>query len=183
MKPTKRKAVVAIGTRNPVKVSAVKKFFKRVFPKKKFNFVPVEVPGAPSQPFDSETLGGAKTRALESLKLVPEAEYGVGVEGGIRTIGSQSFIEGWVAVSDRAGKVTLGFGGGPILPSALMRKIVNERKEMGVAADELLGTKDIKHSIGMMGISTGGLITREDAFVYAGTIALASRDFLGKFPD
>ena len=76
---------VIVASHNPVKVRAVQEGFTRIFPGESFQFQGASVPsGVSAQPFDSaETLQGAYNRARNARALIPQADYWVGVEGGI----------------------------------------------------------------------------------------------------
>ena len=84
---------VAVGTKNPCKIDAVKKAFKATFPPD-YEIVtfPYSVPsGVPDQPFgDSETKQGAMNRArgayAEAAKHSNAVDFSVGLEGGIEII-------------------------------------------------------------------------------------------------
>lgn len=83
---------VAVGTKNPCKISAVKACFIDHFPPSTHEIVifPKDVPsGVPDQPFgDEETKLGAMNRARAAYALTEEEDggdfdFGVGLEGGI----------------------------------------------------------------------------------------------------
>jgi inosine/xanthosine triphosphatase len=174
---------VAIGSKNPVKITAVKNAFRKVFPGEAFKFIPVSVLSkVPAQPRGLSALRGARNRALAAKKLA-HADYGVGLEGGMRRTQFGWFVEGWVAVSDAKGKVSFGSGGGAKIPSAVAKKILSDGLEMGHATDSVFGTKNIKHDIGLGGLLTDGFASREIEFTQACTIALASRRILSKLGD
>ena len=74
---------VAIGSKNPVKIEAVKEAFGKVWPDQDFEFIGIEVPsGVPDQPMsDEESIKGATTRANNALDRL-NADFGIGLEGG-----------------------------------------------------------------------------------------------------
>jgi len=175
--------VVAIGTKNPVKILGVKKAFRKAFPKEKFSFVPVSAEsGVGESPKGTETFIGAKVRAKNSLALVPGAEYGVGVEGGLRDCGPDFgwFVEGVVAVSDRKGRTTYGISGGAVVPKAIMTKFLSGREELGAVVDSVFRTKNVKQGLGLSGIMSGGHFPREEKFFEACLVALESGKVLRK---
>ncbi|MFH0961305.1 MAG: inosine/xanthosine triphosphatase [archaeon] len=184
MKPTKRKTVVAIGTKNPVKISAVTCAFRKVFPGKGFEFSPVSVSsGITPQPVGLQAFLGARNRSLAAVKAL-KADYGVGVEGGLRNCGKNGFFaEGIVAVTDDKRRISFGTAGGPKLPEKFHKLMVSKKITMGAAADRLFGTRNVNHGIGTTGLLTGGFFTRKDSFYFACIIALASRNVLSKLGD
>jgi inosine/xanthosine triphosphatase len=170
---------VAIGSGNPVKIAAVKLAFRKVFPKGNFAFIPIEVPsGVPAQPFGSQTIRGAANRAERARKKA-DADYGVGIEGGIRKVGrKRHFLEAWSVIVDRDGRKTLGAATMSQISGGVLGKIIKEGKELGKATDEVFGTKDVGRKEGFVGVMTNGVVTRKDALAYAVTMALATREKL-----
>jgi inosine/xanthosine triphosphatase len=76
---------VIIASKNPVKINAVKQGFKKMFPNTEFEFIDISVSSEVSdQPFgNDEIFQGAFNRATNAKKEVSNADYWVGVEGGI----------------------------------------------------------------------------------------------------
>jgi len=84
---------VAVGTKNPCKIDAVKEAFRATFPTDcEIIIFPFSIAsGVPDQPFgDSETKQGAMNRArgayAEATKNGNTVDFGVGLEGGIEII-------------------------------------------------------------------------------------------------
>ena len=82
--------LVAIGSRNPVKLAAARTGFAAIWPEAGWNFESVDVSsGVSSQPMsNAESIRGARTRVTTSRKLA-DADYGVGIESDhpIRCLG------------------------------------------------------------------------------------------------
>ncbi len=78
------KPLVLVGSKNPIKISCTEDAFTRAF-NKSFLVEGINAPSdVPDQPKgDAETLLGAKNRAVNSSRIFPEANYWVGIEGGI----------------------------------------------------------------------------------------------------
>jgi len=80
---------IAVGTKNPCKISAVRACFSEYFPPSTHEIiiVPKDVPsGVRDQPFgDEETKLGAMNRARAAYES-GDFEFGVGLEGGIEII-------------------------------------------------------------------------------------------------
>lgn len=76
---------IVIASKNPVKAQATISAFKRMFPEESFRLDSVSVPsGVGHQPAsDDETLEGATIRAHNASKEIVNADYWVGIEGGI----------------------------------------------------------------------------------------------------
>ena len=76
---------VIVGSGNPSKFEAVMLGFRAVFPEHEFVFLSTEVSSnVSSQPMDDqETLTGAQNRASYARRLYPQANYWVGLKGGL----------------------------------------------------------------------------------------------------
>ena len=81
---------IAVGSLNPVKLAAVKEAFSIVWPDTVWDVIGVEViSGVSAQPMsDIESIKGAINRAKISITEL-EADYGVGLEGGLQKIGER----------------------------------------------------------------------------------------------
>jgi inosine/xanthosine triphosphatase len=120
---------IAVGSKNPVKINAVREAFEKVWPEKNWEVVGVEVSsGVSNQPMsDVEGIKGAKTRAKKVMKLV-DADFGVGLEGALQKIGNKWFEGGWMVVLDRKGNEGVGSSIKLNIPQKMM-KMVKEGKE------------------------------------------------------
>ncbi len=163
---------IIVGSRNPVKIKATLKAFKKVFKNEKFKIEGVDVPsGVPSQPMGNEqTIKGSLNRAINAYKKYPGADYYVGLEGGLEELDGSLYAFGWVSVK---GKKLIGKGRSPSppLPQAVTM-LIKSGKELGVADDIVFGRKNSKVRNGAIGILTHGLVTREDSFTLATILAL-----------
>jgi inosine/xanthosine triphosphatase len=153
---------VAVGSLNPVKVNSA----RRALEQAGFDFTlqGVTVPsGVAEQPIgQAETERGARQRALNARAAL-EADWGVGMEGGVEFDGTgAAWLSGVVAIAT-AERVSLARGGQLLLPPQVAARL-RTGAELGPVMDELLGTSNIKQGLGAIGYLTGGLITREAAF-------------------
>jgi len=75
--------LAAVGSKNPTKIRPVRSIFKKHF--KNVQILGVSVPSeVKEQPTsDDEMYQGALTRATNALAAIKNADYGVGIEGGI----------------------------------------------------------------------------------------------------
>jgi inosine/xanthosine triphosphatase len=91
---------IVLASQNPVKKRAVLTCFQQMFPDQTFRVSTVSVASSVSpQPCSSaETLRGACERARQALVVVPEAAYGVGIEGGIEDHASEMLAFAWIVV-------------------------------------------------------------------------------------
>lgn len=163
---------IVVASHNPVKLQAVRNGFARMFPEQDLEIVAVSVPsGVSVQPStDFETLQGALNRAHNAAQTYPQADYWVGVEGGVE-LGSESEMQAyaWVVVRspDRVGK---GRTGAFYLPSAVA-DLVRQGVELGEADDIVFGRSNSKQANGAIGLLTRDVIDRaglyEPAVIFA----------------
>jgi inosine/xanthosine triphosphatase len=162
---------IAVGSHNPIKISAARNVLLKVYPEAEILAVEAES-GVSDMPLsDEEAIRGARNRARHSRDLL-QADLGIGLEGGTTTVGGEHMTSGWAAVFDGE-RFGIGGGGHLLLPPAVDRKIILEKKELGTAIDELVGGNNLKQKMGAIGILTGGLSTRQKAYEYILIYALA----------
>jgi inosine/xanthosine triphosphatase len=165
------KAVVVAST-NPVKVRSTEAGFRTMFPKFELSFEPVAVPSRVSdQPMsDEETLRGAENRARAAELERPEADFWVGLEGGLDgDLAGGLFAFAWVVVrgEGRCGRSrTATFQ----LPEAVA-ELVRQGMELGEADDLVFGQTCSKQHKGAVGLLTANAIDR--AQLYEPSVALA----------
>lgn len=163
---------IAVASDNPVKVQAALLGFQRMFPAAPFSVVGVATEsGVSAQPMsDDETLTGARQRALNVRQRVPDADYWVGIEGGIAAHGDALEAFAWVVVlgRERSGRSRTATFTLPEEVAALVRQGV----ELGLADDEVFGRSDSKRQDGSVGLLTGGVIDRTAYYAHAVALAL-----------
>lgn len=165
--------LVAVGSRNPVKIESVRLAFEAVWPDISWDVEGCSVPSsAPDQPMsDDEALRGARSRATGSLEALGAA-YGVGLEGGVQQVEDQWFNCGWVSVVDREGREGIGTTLRMVVPPALM-KIVLAGRELGEACDMVFRVSNTKQVNGLFGLMTNNTVHRTGAFRDGVVAALA----------
>lgn len=164
---------IIVASQNPVKLNAVKTGFAQMFPNESLEVEGVTVEsGVGVQPLsDEETLQGARNRAAASRKIRPEAEYWVGVEGGVEDLAAEGLLAfAWVVIlsGDQTGK---GKSGGFFVPPRIA-ELVRGGKELGEADDLVFGQTNSKQANGAVGILTGDVIDRTRLYVDAVVFAL-----------
>jgi inosine/xanthosine triphosphatase len=165
---------VLVGSKNPVKIEAAKEAFKRYFGN--VEVVGIEVDSKISkQPIGIETFVGAKNRVEELKKL--EADFYVGIEGGVINMFDKWFSFTVVCVSDKNDKYGYGITSLFELPQIVINEIKNG-KELGEIMDELTKRENTKQKEGAIGILTKGIIDRKSLYVQA--IICAIIPFLNK---
>lgn len=169
---------VIVASINPVKISAVKQGFEKMFPGVDFEYSGIVVPsGVLDQPMSSEeTLRGAHTRATNAEKSVPDADYWVGLEGGVQEVGGEMEAFAWVTVlsSTRSGKSKTAVY---YLPKEVVR-LIHEGKELGEADDIVFQRSNSKQDNGAVGILTGNVLDR--AGFYSEAVILALIPFINE---
>jgi len=165
-----RKVVVASG--NPVKTQATLNAFSRMFAPDRFEVDGTKVAsGVGAQPMsDFETLQGAEQRALAAEEQVPEADFWVGIEGGVAESDGELLAFAWVVVRS-AGISARGRSGSFVLP-APVSDLVREGKELGEADDIVFGRRNSKQKEGALGLLTGRVIDRRELYEHAILLAL-----------
>lgn len=162
---------VAVGSTNPVKVAAVRTVLVRVAPAAAV--AGVDVPsGVPDQPWgDEQTIAGAVARARLALGhamahagAAADTVLGVGIEGGVVADGADGLRTcAWAAIVDFEGRV--GIGGSLAMPlPPPVAGLVRGGMELGHAMDEVSRATATKRGPGAVGILTGGLMDRQQAY-------------------
>ena len=165
--------LIAVGSRNPVKVAATRAAFAAVWPGQEWTVAGHEVAsGVSEQPMSNgETIHGARNRALRAREA-GDAAYGVGIESGLERIEGIWYSTGWVVIVDAAGRE--GISSSMLRPVPLpSMELVRQGMELGVANDHVFGTTNSKQATGLIGLLTNGILTREGVFCDTVIAALA----------
>ncbi|WP_207434760.1 inosine/xanthosine triphosphatase [Sabulibacter ruber] len=163
---------VVVASTNPVKVQAALAGLQRMFPDVTFTAEPVSVPSeVADQPFsDEETLQGALNRVKNARTLQPEADFWVGLEGGVDVMGQDLTTFAWIVV--QAGeKVGQARSGTFFLPKAVA-ELVAQGVELGPANDQIFGQVNSKQKGGAIGILSQGVVDRKELYEQAVVLAL-----------
>lgn len=150
---------VVVGSTNPIKIKAVECAFREFYPD--ILVASVDAPsGVAGQPMsERETRLGAKNRALVAID---NADYAVGLEGGVCEVEGVMYECAWICVVDRKGQ--FGYGGGLYfeLPPNVAERI-KAGEELGPIMAELM-QYDVKRTDGAIGVLTKGRLTRQQAY-------------------
>lgn len=165
---------VLVGSKNPVKIEAVKEAFSKFFSSVKA--VGVEVDSKVSiQPVNSETFKGAKNRVLELKKINSKknlkASFFVGIEGGIIFLFKKWFAFGAVCIMNDKGKIGYGTTCFFELPESITKELL-DGKELGDVMDSITNEKNTKQKAGAIGYFTKGIMNRKNLYVNALIVAL-----------
>jgi inosine/xanthosine triphosphatase len=164
-----------VGSTNPVKINAVTTAASETWPS--VTVQGFDVPsGVSVQPIgDEETRSGARNRAVaaldEGIRALKQADrpvrsqevLGVGLEGGVFFFGEEVWSTVWVAVTDATGALYESNGARFKVPEIIAQRIKNG-EEMGPVVNTVIGTGDVRHSIGMIGVITGKFVDRTEEY-------------------
>lgn len=164
---------VAIASTNPVKIEVAKRAFETLMPTENFEYISLDTPsGVPDQPFEDETLKGARNRLLHITRTEPIADYWISQEGGLFHDGDGLYNMAWILIQNREHVLGKSATARLYIPHEIS-KLVLDGKELGHAGDTFWGVKDIKHGNGVIGVLTNNNVTRADYYTQAAIIALS----------
>ncbi|RFU26019.1 hypothetical protein B7463_g10323, partial [Scytalidium lignicola] len=173
--PSKR---IVVASKNPVKIAAALEGFKRMFPRNTYTATGISVPsGVPEQPFsDEETFEGAFNRAENARAQEPDADYWVGIEGGVEDTPEEEAVIllsfAWVVIIDRERGKTGKARTASFYQPEEVAGLLCAGMELGHADDIVFGKSNSKQSNGSVGLLTGDVIDREAYYVQAVILAL-----------
>ncbi len=162
---------IVVASTNPVKVAATRRGFHRMFPCEPLAVESISVPsGVREQPLsNAETLRGALQRTQAARKCIPQADYWVGLEGGIEADdhGIGSFA--WIVIRSPqfSGKSRTGTF---YLPPRVT-ELMGQGMELGETNDLVFGTSDSKQHGGAIGLLSDNAVDRTQ--LYEQTVILA----------
>ena len=164
---------VVVGSNNPVKLETTKEAFSISFPQETFTFESCSAESnIPDQPFGfEETRTGAKNRAHACSVAFPDADYYVGLEGGLEEVDGEFWVFAVMCVQNKEGKRGFGRTGSFLLPPNVSERI-HKGEELGVATDVVFSETNSKHKGGTIAILTNSAITRKDFYRDAVVFAL-----------
>lgn len=165
---------IVLASNNPVKVRATLNGFRRMFPSEEFKVETVSVSsGVNSQPLSNEeTLQGALNRVRNAAKLIQDADYWVGIEGGVEENNREMTAFAWIVVSSK-NLVGKGRTGTFFLPDEVAN-LIRQGKELGEADDIVFDRSNSKQDNGAVGILTENVIDRMQLYEHAVILALVS---------
>lgn len=164
---------IVVASKNPVKIQAVREGFAKLFPDQKFEIEGVNVEsGVSDQPItDDETVLGAYNRVTNAGELAAEADFWVGIEGGIEAKVHDMEAFAWVVVRAKDGRIGKSKTATFFLPPKVA-ELINQGMELAEADDLVFKRKNSKHTTGAVGILTGEVITRTTYYSQAVVCAL-----------
>ena len=150
----------AVGSENPVKIHCVAQAVAQFWPASRVVSISTDSQVDAQPKSEHETYTGALNRARQALEKIAEANYGVGIEGGIVDNEDGMWAFAVVVIVDRHNQASEGQTGRFKLPEGVARLIREEGLELGEADDRFFGRHNSKQNEGAIGILSDGKITR-----------------------
>ena len=163
---------IIVGSTNPVKINCTKEAFETAFPDDEFEVEGVTaVSEVRDQPMSNdETLLGARNRA-KFVKERKEADYWVGIEGGIEEHENLLEAFAWMVILDADGSEGKSRTSSFVLPHEVSL-LVRAGMELGQADDQVFNQSHSKQKNGAVGLLTNDLIDRAEYYKQAMILAL-----------
>ena len=163
---------IIVASRNPIKINAAKLAFEQTFPGSFFQFEGASISSDISdQPMsDKETLKGAINRSNNAKLECIDADFWIGIEGGVEKKGNEMQVFAWIYIQSKemVGKArTATFD----LPKKII-ELIDSGMELGDADDVIFSRRNSKQKNGAVGILTKDLIDREKYYIHAIIMAL-----------
>ncbi len=168
-----------IGSKNIVKINALKETIKNYEFLSKAEIIPKEVNSdVRDQPMTiDETVDGAINRAKASYK---DCDYSIGIESGFMKVkrAKTGYMEITICAIYDGTDTSLGFSPSFECPPKVMKNIINNNQDLTQACNSVGLTADPKlgQAQGLVGILTKGRLKRKDYTKHAITMALIQLD-------
>ncbi|MBT2683976.1 DUF84 family protein [Bacillus sp. ISL-37] len=153
---------VAVGSKNPAKINAVKEAFKEY----EYEIISFDAEsGVSEQPMsDEETIKGAVNRAIQAAEI-GEAEIGIGLEGGVQQTPYGLMLCNWGALAAKGMDPIISGGARIPLPDEIAQQLLMGA-ELGPVMDEYAKKQNVRKNEGAVGIFTNGQINRSEMFTH-----------------
>jgi len=154
---------VVVGSSNPVKIAAVTAVLSHIAPAARVHGVAVES-GVPAQPWgDTQTIEGARARALAALVLTG-ADLAIGIEGGVVALEDGRVRTcAWAVACAPDGREGVGGSMAIPLPTRVAERL-RAGEELSDAMDAEARATGTRFGRGAVGILTAGLLDRQQAY-------------------
>lgn len=158
---------ILVGSINPVKINAVSETFSLYF--ENIIVEGISVPSnVPDQPINDETYLGAQNRAMALQKINSEqninADFFVGIEGGIQKTFGKWFAFGCMCLIHKSGNTSFGTSAHFELPEIVINQLL-QRKELGFVMDEIMKQENTKQKGGAISYFTNGRMNRKELYI------------------
>ncbi len=164
---------IVLGSENQPKLRSVEAAFSAVFKDQIITETCAAESGVSSHPTTAEeSLEGAINRAKNAQKLLPGADYYVGIEGGFMTVGERVWELGWVAVQDANDVIHTAPSAGVEIGGKVLDAILGGQELNDVLKDQF-GINNAGKTNGYYGVVTDDVVNREQGYRDAIIFALA----------
>lgn len=168
---------VAVGSKNPAKISAVEEAFKE-FP---YEIIAVDAEsGVSDQPMsDEETIKGAINRAIQAAEQ-GSADIGIGLEGGVQQTPFGLMLCNWGALAVKGMEPIIAGGARIPLPMEIAQRLL-AGEELGPVMDDYAKKQNVRKNEGAVGILTNGQINRSEMFTHVMQLLVGQYEYqIGK---
>ncbi len=117
----------------------------------------------------------AKNRAIHTRREKPDADYFIGMEGGVYQDSQwQEYWYVWIVyIEDRDGKGNWGYSGHLKVPRKVVDLLFDGRNlDLEQVMHELVGAEDVGDKQGSGAVWSDGFLTRQEQFIVAGKCAI-----------
>ena len=151
--------LVVLGSTNPVKAEATLQAFETFY--EDVEVLPLSLPSRvkPFPTSEKETIQGAVNRALSAEAAQPDAEFALGIESGIVSVESRSYVRGYAAVV-HGGEMGIGSSAAYEVSEHLLKRIDPNTDESKLVIDSIFGGRDVLNKEGVVGVLTRGKLVR-----------------------
>ena len=176
---------IAIGSKNPAKIKAVKLGFSTLFPEIECRYYPILVDSQVGvQPFGFEpTIQGAINRAKNAYTSAfndhteNTTKFGIGIEAGMIPVPltRTGYLDyQFCAIYQSNGSVSIGSGPGFEYPLKIVEMLLKDpsHHEIGTIIAELSGIDNTKENEGAIGLLSKNTFQRSDILQYSVISAL-----------
>ncbi|WLR56030.1 DUF84 family protein [Mesobacillus subterraneus] len=164
---------VAVGSKNPAKINAVKEAFNEY----QYKIISVDAgSGVSEQPIsDEETIKGAVNSAIHAAEQ-GEAEIGIGLEGGVQQTPYGLMLCNWGALAVKGMEPIIAGGARIPLPEEIARQLLLGA-ELVPVMDEYAQKQNVRKNEGAVGIFTNGQINRSEMFTHVMKLLLGQYEY------
>ncbi len=150
---------VVVGSVNPVKGLAVQEAFTKYF--KKFEVIPIAVTSGvhPFPMSQQETLEGSINRAKQAKRKIGDADFYVGIEGGLLLFNNHHYIQAIAAVI-KGSEISVARSVAIEVSKRIVEQIDPTSDQSKRTIDHLLGRENLFQHEGVMGVLTQNKLTR-----------------------
>lgn len=163
---------IIVGSKNPVKINAVKKAFSKYFENTEVEGKKIKS-GVSDQPMNiEESYRGALNRA-EKVMEAYDCDFAVGLEGGLEELSFGTTTCGLIVILGKNGEKGIGTSARMVLPDSYVSELKKETSELGDLIARDTGIANFKQKGGMFGFFSKGVVSREDAYYQGVVFALS----------